>query len=851
MSKRIFRYAGFLFSTFFFILALTVLYHELRQFQIQDSIDQLKHISGIIVFLAVILTILNYLLMTGYDYLALRFVNYFIPYRKIANVSLISYAFSNNMGVFMFGGAPVRYRLYSASGLSGIDISNIVIFCSISIGIGFLALGGIVFLVEPLSIPDIFHFPGIPVRMVGVIFLSLVSLYLVANAVRKKPFKFGKWEFPLIPVRLSLLQIALATADWALAGFILYLLFPYSAGLSYLNFLGIFLLAQFIGLASTVPGGLGVFETAMLLMLSPGVPPASIVTALLLFRGIFYILPFAISIIALVVGEIIRRRVSAKNAMQYLGTWISSLTPYALSFITFAGGIILLFSAATPGIRDRLGLLIDFVPLPVQELSHFLSSLAGVSLIILARGLQRRLDGAYILTVVLLSGGAIFSLLKGFDYEEAIILTTMLIVMLNSRHYFYRKSSLLDLRLTPGWITAIFMTMTASLWLGMFAYRHIEYANDLWWQFTFSGDAPRSLRAMVGTFSVIFFFVLFVLLSPALKKPQPATKEELEEAKPIIDRGPGTNGYLALLDDKALLFNKHRNAFIMYGIEKKTWITMGDPIGPSSEHKDLIWRFREMSDQYDGRPAFYQINEDNIPIYADLGLTLLKLGEEGIVSLKEFTIPDGKKDELRRVLHKFEKLQYTFEIVPQTQIPLLIKEFKTVSDAWLSRKHTREKGFSLGFFKEDYLSLFPAAVIRQGNKIIAFANILSTSEKQELSIDLMRYYPNAPNGTMDFLLTRLMLWGKEEGFQRFNLGMAPLSGVGDNQMVPFVTRFESFLYRHSDHFYNFQGLRDYKDKFGPHWEPRYLASPGGFSLPLVITDIAAIISRGFKGVISR
>jgi len=278
---------------------------------------------------------------------------------------------------------------------------------------------------------------------------------------------------------------------------------------------------------------------------------------------------------------------------------------------------------------------------------------------------------------------------------------------------------------------------------------------------------------------------------------------------------------------------------------------MGDPVGPASEHEELIWQFRELTDRYDGWPVFYQIHEENIPIYVDLGLTLLKLGEEGAVPLADFSIADGKKSELRRTLHKFDRQGFTFEIIPKSHVPSLLQEFRTISDAWLAEKHVREKGFSLGFFKEEYLTLFPAAIVRGENRIIAFANVLSGGEKRELSIDLMRHYPDAPNGTMDYLFTRLMLWGKEAGYQRFNLGMAPLAGMCDNDLAPFMSRLEAFLYRHGEHFYNFQGLRDYKDKFGPQWQPRYLASPGGLSLPLVITDVAALISRGLRGVLLK
>jgi len=851
MDKKIFQYSGVVFSSLFFILALAVLYHELRDHHLQDIISQLKSLSNFKVFVAAFMIILNYLVMTGYDFLAFRFIHHPLPYSKIAPISLISYAFSNNMGAFMFGGAPVRYRLYSSIGISAIDITNIIIFCSLSLWIGFLALGGIVFFTGHFTIPHIFNLPLVPVRLIGLLFLLLVSGYILINILRKEPLKIGKWAFPPIPVSIALWQIILSALDWVLAGLILYLFLPSPASLPYLEFLGVFLLAQFIGIVSTVPGGLGVFESVMLIMLSPVETPSSIIAALLLFRGMFYLLPLMVSSAALVTGEIMRRKAVAKKAAFYIWRWVSRLTPHALSLATFASGIVLLFSVATPAIYGRLAWLITFVPLPILELSHFLASLSGVGLILLAQGLQRKLDGAYVLTMILLGAGAVFALLKGFDYEEAILLTFVLIVLLNSRQYFYRKSSFLHQRFTAGWIAAVILAMLSSLWLGMFAFKHAEYTHDLWWQFTFSGDAPRSLRAMVGVLSIILFFVLAKLLSPAIKKTNLPGSDELARAKPIIEKSGTTLGYLTCLGDKGLLFNSHQNAFIMYGVEGRSWVAMGDPIGPASEHEELIWQFRELTDQYDGRPVFYQVREDNLPIYVDLGLALLKLGEEGIVSLPEFSLADGKKSELRRILHKFNRQGYTFEIVPPTQVPVLIPEFRAISNAWLKEKHTREKGFSLGFFKEEYLRLFPAGVVRRGDKTIAFANILSGADKQELSLDLMRHYPDAPNGTMDYMFTSLMLWGREAGYQWFSLGMAPLAGVRDNKLAPLISRMESFLYRHGEHFYNFQGLRSYKDKFGPRWEPRYLASPGGLSLPLVIADIATLVSRGLKGVILK
>lgn len=176
---------------------------------------------------------------------------------------------------------------------------------------------------------------------------------------------------------------------------------------------------------------------------------------------------------------------------------------------------------------------------------------------------------------------------------------------------------------------------------------------------------------------------------------------------------------------------------------------------------------------------------------------------------------------------------------------------KGLSDAWLSQKNTREKGFSLGFFNEEYLKRYPVAIVQKDQKIIAFANIWIGADKEEISVDLMRYHPEAPPGIMDYLFIELMLHAKQEEYRYFNLGMAPLSGLEDRALAPLWSRLGAFVFRHGEHFYNLQGLRQYKDKFCPEWSPKYLACPGGLTVPIVLANIAALISRGLKGVIAK
>ena len=189
--------------------------------------------------------------------------------------------------------------------------------------------------------------------------------------------------------------------------------------------------------------------------------------------------------------------------------------------------------------------------------------------------------------------------------------------------------------------------------------------------------------------------------------------------------------------------------------------------------------------------------------------------------------------------------------MPVNRVPELLPRLREISDAWLEFKSVREKRFSLGAFDEAYLERTPLAIVRRNGRLIAFANIWELENHTELSVDLMRYLPEAPAGVMDYLIIELMLWGRREGYSWFNLGMAPLSGLESQQAAPFWNQLGRFVFRHGGHFYNFQGLRKYKEKFRPVWNPRYLASPGGMTALRVLTNIAAIISGGMIGAVRK
>jgi phosphatidylglycerol lysyltransferase len=204
----------------------------------------------------------------------------------------------------------------------------------------------------------------------------------------------------------------------------------------------------------------------------------------------------------------------------------------------------------------------------------------------------------------------------------------------------------------------------------------------------------------------------------------------------------------------------------------------------------------------------------------------------------------GKRSDFRHTINRVGKEGWTFEIVASENVHAIIPDLKRISDEWLAMKNAEEKGFSLGFFDTDYLVSCPHAVLRRRREVSAFVNILVGTGSAVFSLDLMRYGSNAPEYAMEFLFLKLIQWGKQKGYTWFNLGMVPLSGLEDDELSPVWDRIGTFIFRHGEHFYHFQGLREFKAKFDPVWKPRYLALPGGLALPRVLMDVAKLISKG-------
>ncbi|MCB9419393.1 MAG: flippase-like domain-containing protein [Ardenticatenaceae bacterium] len=600
-------------------------------------------------------------------------------------------------------------------------------------------------------------------------------------------------------------------------------------------------------IVSPTPNGIGVVEGLMpLVYTSLGLPTAAATIITLAFRGLTFWIPF-------LVGFALLRRLpifaSPQRGLARLGQ------VRLIAILTGAMGLINVLSASTPALADRAALLEKYSPLAVTRGSNLTAVLAGFALIVLAYGLTQRKRTAWAVTLVVLLVSAVSHLLKGLDYEEATLAIFLAIYLLWQRAQFQARSDAPSLR--QG-VNALFSALAFTLVYGMTGF----YLLDRHYSVNFSLDA--ALRQTVVMFTqfydpglqpitgfgryfaasiyvvggVTLVYALVVLLRPVILR-QPATAAEWEQAKQIVEKyGRSTLARFVLFHDKSYWFSPG-GSVVGYAARAKTAVALGDPIGPVEDGAAAITGFRDFCHRQGWQPAFYQTLPDYVELYRAAGFDVVRTGHEAIVDLHTFTL-DGKAGKpFRTPINKLSRLNYRADIVQPPLSRELLRELREVSDEWLVMMHGKEMRFSLGWFNDDYIGSSTVIVIRdETGRATAFANVVPEYAQKEASIDLMRRRHEMENGTMEFLFGSLLLWCKEQGYDTFNLGLSSLSGVGEAPDDPAAEKAMHYVYDHINQFYNFQGLHNFKEKFNPIWEPRFVVFPGYASLPSIWLALA-------------
>lgn len=596
---------------------------------------------------------------------------------------------------------------------------------------------------------------------------------------------------------------------------------------------------------SITPQGIGVVEGVMALVFaSLRVPIEQAAVIALVFRGLTFWLPMA-------VGLVILRRLPSFAPGVETRTTLWGVRAAAL--LTAVTGIVNVVSGIQPSLMSRVA-RIELLPLVVRHGARAAAVLAGFALLILAQSLWRRKRVAWYLTMGVLGVSVITHLVKGGDYEEALLAGAAMVLLWAARSHFQARSDPPSVRRGLLAVAEALVFTLAYGSAGLYLLdRHFKEHFGLLAalrqtliMFAVYGDPGLVPVTRFGRYfaasiyvvgAVTTAYAVVMLLRPVLVRVPAPPSDRLRARRIVEEFGRSSLARLTLLPDKMYYFSPG-GSVVAYTVKGRVALALGDPIGPDADAAASIRAFLDYAARNDWTPAFYQTLPDLLVHYRAAGMHALHIGDEGIVPLRTFSLEGKEGKALRGAVNRLTRAGHQAVLHEPPLSAGLLEELRRVSDDWLAMMRGAEKGFSLGWFDDDYIRDCPVmAVHAPGGGVTAFANIIPEYQANETTIDLMRRRADALPGTMDFLFVHLLQWAASRGYAGFNLGLSPLAGVGLRAGAPAVERALHYVYEHLNQFYNFKGLHAFKEKFRPAWSPRYLVYTDAASLPAVALAI--------------
>jgi phosphatidylglycerol lysyltransferase len=809
----------------FLVLAivLALSWGALRQIHVREFRGAVRTLSFFWLAVAGFATLANIAVMGLYDVIA--FPHTRTRWSERWRFGSVAFAWSNFLTLGPLAGPAIRFWLYRpmVDDLADLHAGVVSISIAFTSGLAGWALVALASAWMGLS------FPVLCTIAFG---LVLVTVWLIGLVVARVP----RFALPGFNSSRAFQLAVIGWLDWFLA-LVAFAACLRAAGVQI--WMGAiarsFFLGQALGLASFVPGGFGSSDVFWIAHIGPA--QSTVAAALAAYRLIYYVIPWVIASLLLL-------------------AWVTSRAPRRLELarrivagLVGGAGLLILLSAASPALMPRLAALERSIPLPLVETGSVVSALAGLLLLVLARGLARGYRAAFRATLTLLTLGSLGAILKGFDWEEAVVLGLVSIAASSQLALFDRPSEGdwlegPDLVLAFGALALFVIFGTLSL--------HVS-ADTLarWSNIGYRLEDARFVRTAVAMALAVFAGALYLVMRPAVRFTRPSEADIDRALKMHARLGGNTNPLMAATGDKAIFFDDERG-FCLYRTIGPYLVVFSDPVvrstGERTAFLDALFAF---AGEIDRRPIFYQISLDWIPVLHDRGYDFFKLGEEAQIHLNRITV-EGHAGKLnRQIVRRAERDGVAFRIVEPEELRAYVPELAAISEDWLRSKAVVERQFSIGFFDERYMSRYRCALVEEVNepkRVLAFANLLEGPNKQELSVDLMRYRSDGPH-VMDFLMVSLFLHGKAAGYERFNLGMAPLASVGAYRGAHARERLAHLLFQRGEQWYNFQGLRQYKDKFDPDWVPRYMAYQDAWEWPVAIANVSALIAGSWSSVL--
>jgi uncharacterized membrane protein YbhN (UPF0104 family) len=626
--KRLLRHVPALLGVLLLLGAIFVVQHEFRHLKFADISRSLHAIPARALVISLVWTVLAYGVLTFYDRLATIYANNPVSYARVAFASFCAYTLSHNLGMPAVSGAAVRYRLYANWGLQPLQIAKVVAFCSLTFGLGGMTLGGTILFFEPGAVPFFGErLPHWAMYLVGSGLLALAASYVVLASLYPRARLFGH-EIELPGWRMAVLQVGLASLDVAVTAAIFYALLPNAPGLTYPRFLAIYLASYTAGLATNIPGGIGVFDSAMLLGLAPFVSAPEVVGAIVVFRLYYYIIPlflagglFTGNELLLRGGTLFRRGKPARVSQTLRRYSEPDFAIGAATGVVALCGALLLTVAVLVPQPDFSWIDPDFGEM-ARSAGQFVPSLIGAGLLVLSIGLSQRVTLAWGSTLVLLLAAATFTAAQGELLWLPAILVIAALLIAPFRSAFYRHAWVMRGPLQASNLVPLAALLVCILALGLFD-RHVRHMTEnSWWELVLSRDLPNSLRVTMGLTVAVALFAIWRLIRPSHVSYLPwNTETRLRYAR--LGRIPPVRA-------DGLVMGEAERAALPFRRLDGVLLGLGDPVGAESDCASAIWRLRDLATQEGLDAAVWNAGPYLLKIYIDLGLTVLPLDRDGM-----------------------------------------------------------------------------------------------------------------------------------------------------------------------------------------------------------------------------
>lgn len=796
-----------------FSAAVWVLHAELRELQIADVTRSLSELPRGAVLTAAALALLNYLMMAGYDGLALRQLGRPLGVLRTLQAAFVGYAYSNNLGFQVVSGTTVRYRLYSRWGLDGNELARLVLFNLVAVHLGIITLLGVALIAGP-PVRLLEQAPEGVWTTLGIALLSVPPLYLIACAWIRGTLRIRQFELDLPRPGLGAGQISVGVVDWWLGALILWMLLP-GGDVPFTTLLGVFLLAQVLGLASQVPGGLGVFEGTVLLLLGDAVPREALLSALLFFRLVYYVLPLLVATGVLVLDTLPRQRFSG-----WLGTLTHAILPRAMAGLVFASGALLVISSAAPIQDARLEWLLLAVPEPVLAWAHVLSAIVGVSLLLLAPILLWRRYRAWVTTQWILAAGLLLVLIGGLRFEMAVFLTIVLVLSHGARAEFRRPAPLRSAPLSAQWSLAAALVVFGLFWLVAIEHRDVDLVSRMLegglWRET-GADAERVVRAALAASMALAGGLGLRMLGPPENTPLPLRTAPIQEALLQTGAPVSAPARLRLPGARYGLYHVGHRSLLPYAAQGRSLIAIGDPLQPGGDD-ELLQQFTELASAGGRQPVVLGASHRLLPAAGDLGLTFTPLGAAATVRVDTLSEQEFERDQDGRTRALHTHGIDTRVIDPDAPAHEVIRERLIAETRWTQP---------------------PAAdacvvLIERDRRILGLLSAVpGYGTQRELALEWLRTHPDAPPGSREAMVGMALEWARSHGVRRFHLGMAAPDHPSERRRLD-ATRQQRRLAA----LFSPDPERSWRALFHPRWEARYLIHSGGLALPRALRDAA-------------